>query len=78
MGVRSARRAALLLFPLASLPLAVPAQDGALNARMQAVLAARPAQPRPLAPMHATPCVNGLAGGSNQTVALPASDTSPV
>ena len=64
MGVRTARCAALLLFPLASLPAAVPAQDGALNAQMQAVIAARPSQPRPLAPLHATPCINGLAAST--------------
>lgn len=33
-----------------------------LTAVMQAQLAARPARPTPLAPMHATPCVDGMAG----------------
>ena len=58
-------RAAALILPFAlacgSASAAAP-QSGA-PAGMQALLAARPAAPRPLQPMHATPCVDGMAGG---------------
>ena len=37
------------------------AGPGALNPRDQALLDARPARPQPLAPLHSTPCVNGMA-----------------
>ncbi len=47
---------------LLSAPLAA-ADSGGLSPLMQAQLAARPAQPRPLAPLHGTPCVGGLAAG---------------
>lgn len=40
---------------------AVAAATGAPDPRMQAIESARPAQPRPLAPLHSTPCVNGMA-----------------
>jgi choice-of-anchor B domain-containing protein len=40
---------------------AVPA-DEPLSAAMQALQDARPLAPPPLAPLHATPCVNGMAG----------------
>jgi choice-of-anchor B domain-containing protein len=40
------------------------ADDGALTARMQAIIAARPSSPTPLAPRHATPCDGGRAAGS--------------
>ena len=51
---------------LASLLLATaprPAQD-ALDATMQAQLAARPAAPPPAAPLHESPCVAGMAAGT--------------
>jgi choice-of-anchor B domain-containing protein len=38
-------------------------QEGALSPDMQRLIDARPAQPRPLAPLHGTPCVNGMAAG---------------
>jgi choice-of-anchor B domain-containing protein len=40
---------------------AATAADGAERA-MRAIQAARPDAPRPLAPMHATPCIDGMAG----------------
>lgn len=43
---------------------AVPAlaQESVLSPAMRALRDARPARPTPLAPMHATPCVDGMAG----------------
>lgn len=58
-------RAAALTLPFAlacATGSAAPQQSGA-TAEMQAILAARPTAPRPLQPMHATPCVDGMAGG---------------
>ncbi|HJU39033.1 MAG TPA: choice-of-anchor B family protein [Tahibacter sp.] len=53
-----------LLFGFFALPaMAQNPSDGALGPDMQRLIDARPAQPRALAPMHATPCVNGMAGG---------------
>mgnify|MGYP000210952249 CR=1 FL=1 len=49
--------AVVLLSLAASARAATPA-----DALMQAIEDARPAAPEPLAPMHATPCVNGFAG----------------
>jgi hypothetical protein len=63
MSWSHARRVALSLslFMAASAPPALAAEP-ALDARMQAILAARPSAPTPLAPMDATPCVGGMAG----------------
>lgn len=63
MSWSHARRVALSLslFMAASAPPALAAAP-ALDARMQAILAARPSAPTPLAPMDATPCVGGMAG----------------
>jgi choice-of-anchor B domain-containing protein len=48
---------------LLSFPFAAAAEAPAtLPPGMAALLAARPSAPRPLAPMHATPCVDGMAG----------------
>jgi choice-of-anchor B domain-containing protein len=52
---------ALRFAPLVLLA-ASPLSADPLPPEMQGLLAARPAQPAPLAPMHATPCVNGFAG----------------
>ena len=54
-------RALALLLPLLACP-AVHAADPSLTTQMRALLAARPSSPRPLAPMHATPCIDGMAG----------------
>ncbi|MBO9662132.1 choice-of-anchor B family protein [Dokdonella sp.] len=52
--------------PFVLLPFFVDAsastQEPALTPEMRALREARPAQPTPLAPMHATPCVDGMAG----------------
>ncbi|MEO7325115.1 MAG: hypothetical protein ABIW82_09840, partial [Dokdonella sp.] len=60
----SRARCAALSFSLFAVALAQPllAADPVLDAEMSAVLAARPASPKPLAAMSATPCVGGLAG----------------
>lgn len=58
MSMLVARTLALLTVA-AGLPAAAAT---ALTPSMQAQLAARPSAPRPLAPMHATPCVDGMAG----------------
>ncbi|MEO7325610.1 MAG: choice-of-anchor B family protein [Dokdonella sp.] len=60
----SRARCAALLCSLVAAALGQPviAADPALDAEMSAVLAARPASPKPLAAMSATPCVGGLAG----------------
>lgn len=55
------RGLALASLLLATAPL--PAQD-ALDATMQAQLAARPAAPPPAAPLHESPCVAGMAAGT--------------
>ncbi|HSX61678.1 MAG TPA: choice-of-anchor B family protein, partial [Tahibacter sp.] len=61
MSIRTAGVVAPLLLSCAvSAPL--PASGaGAPNPLMLAMEAARPAQPRPLAPLHSTPCVDGMA-----------------
>jgi len=46
--------------PLAAAPAAAPPTP--TDPGMRALLAARPVASRPLAPMHATPCVDGMAG----------------
>lgn len=53
-----------MLFPLFTCGFAQAGPEAVegLPAEMRALLAARPASPRPLAPMHATPCVDGMAG----------------
>lgn len=54
------RACCALLLPF-SLATATEAPD-TLQPGMAALLAARPSAPRPLAPMHSTPCVDGMAG----------------
>ena len=51
-----------LLFPLFACAAVHAATEPSLTAEMRALMAARPSAPRPLAPMHATPCVDGMAG----------------
>lgn len=54
-------RGLLLHFCALGLALSAAAPAQTLNARDQALLDARPARPQPLAPLHSTPCVNGMA-----------------
>ncbi|MDC8012250.1 choice-of-anchor B family protein [Tahibacter soli] len=51
-----------LVVSLAAPAVAQEAGDGGLSPLMQRFADARPKQPRALAPRHATPCVNGMAG----------------
>ena len=60
MGFRSGGVSSLAL-ACALFGAAATAGPGAPNPLIQAVESARPAQPRPLAPLHSTPCVNGMA-----------------
>ncbi|MEP7042475.1 MAG: choice-of-anchor B family protein [Dokdonella sp.] len=61
MLLRHARMFALL-FPFAVCAHAAADADQTLSPSMRALLAARPDSPKPLAPRHATPCVDGMAG----------------
>ena len=60
MSMLRASCAVLLLFASVSLHAATTADDA--DRGMRALAAARPDAPRPLAPMHSTPCVDGMAG----------------
>lgn len=60
MALRSGGVLPLLVACALAGPVAA-AGPGAPNPLIQAVEAARPAHPRPLAPLHATPCVDGMA-----------------
>jgi hypothetical protein len=60
MSILRASCAVLLSCASIGVHAATPA-DGAAR-EMQAIQAARPDAPRPLAPMHATPCIDGMAG----------------